>query len=106
MKKFFDDNKVMFIAILSSLLIVIQQALSNTAMDWIAIGYAAGIAVLGAIANAWHGKGFTILGIIGTVSYAFVDLMQGGHFTWKQFILSAVFALITAVIKPQTADKP
>lgn len=99
MKQFLADNKVMIISLLMAIVMVVQQALTNTSWDWLAIGYAGGIAILGVIANAWKGQGFTILGIIGTVAYAFVDILNGGHFTWKQLILSAMLAIITAAIK-------
>ena len=109
MKAFITKYQVLIVSLLMAILMVVQQALTNDALNWIAIGYAALIAVLGVIANAWKGKGFTILGMIGTAAYAFIDIWNGGHFTWKQFILSALLAIITAAIKslqPPTTTQP
>lgn len=106
MKAIIAKYQVLIVSLLMAILMVIQQAVSNTAMDWVAIGYAVLIAVLGVIANAWKGKGLTIFGIIGTVAYAFIDIWNGGMFTWKQFILSAVMALIMAAIKSLQPPTP
>lgn len=94
MKKFLNDNKVVIAAVISAIVLVLQQALSTPPVNWKAIGMAALIAVLGVLANQWKGKGLTIFGIIGNLSYAFVTIWQTGTFTWNEFILQAVLAVL------------
>lgn len=100
MKKFLKENQVALFSALVAVGMVLQQALGDAEMSWVAIGYAALVAGLGRIANAWRGKGLTLLGIIGTVSYAFTDVAMGGEFSWRQFILSTLIAFIFAGMHP------
>jgi hypothetical protein len=97
MKKFIDHNKVLLSAIVAALMMTIQQALSARQTSFKVIGFAVLIAVIGVIANQWKGKGVTITGIVGTLAGVFINLYQTGTFTWNEFILSAVVALLTAV---------
>lgn len=104
-KEFIAKNIVLVIAILSGMVIVLQQAFSDPSMNWTAIGFAIVLMILGKIANAWRGQGLTISGIIGTAAAAFVDTWNGGQFSLKQFIISLAIALLLAVVaslKPQT----
>lgn len=96
MKKFLNENKVTLISALGAVAIVLQQAMGEQEISWPAIAFAAVVAFLGRIARAWRGKGLTMVGIIGTVAYAFSEAAMGGAFSWDQFILSAMVALIAA----------
>jgi hypothetical protein len=108
MKKFLNDNKVVIAAIVSAIILVLQQALSTPPINWKAIGMAVLIAVLGVLANNWKGKGITILGIIGNLSYAFVTIYQTGQFSWNEFILQSVLAILMTIapsITPERVEK-
>lgn len=95
MKNFISKNKVLFAALVSALILVLQQAMTSQATDWKAIGWAALIALLGVIGNQWKGKGISVTGIIGTLAYNFTTIYQsGGKFSWDQFILTSVIALL------------
>jgi hypothetical protein len=105
MKKWISDNAVFLSALLSAIIVSLQQALSNSVIDWKAIGWALIVVVLGTIGNQWKGKGLSLSGIVGTVAYNFVTIWQTGTFTWSQFILTTVIALlmlITATLQPQS----
>jgi hypothetical protein len=105
MKKFLNDNKVVIAAIVSAIILVLQQALSAPPINWKAIGMAALIAVLGVLANNWKGKGITILGIIGNLSYAFVTIWQTGQFSWHEFALQAVLAILMTIAPTVTPER-
>jgi hypothetical protein len=105
MKKWISDNTVFLSALLSAIIVSLQQTLSNSVIDWKAIGWALVIVVMGVVGNQWKGKGLSLTGIIGTVAYNFVTIWQTGTFTWNQFILTTVIALlmlVTATLQPQT----
>lgn len=93
---FIQKNKVMIAAFLSALILVLQQALADHSTDWKAIGFAALIAFIGVIANQWSGQGLTITGIIGTLAGVFYNNWSTGTFTWNEFILTALIAVLTA----------
>ena len=82
-----------------------QQSLSSGATDWKAIGFAAFISVLGVIANQWKGQGVTVTGIIGTLAGVFNNNMTTGQFTWNEFILSSLLALLMAVTASLQPEK-
>lgn len=98
MKKFLSENKVLLSAIVSALVLVFQQALATPPVNPKAIALASLIAILGVIANQWRGKGLTILGILGNMSYAFVTIWQTGSFTWNEFFVQALLAVLTAIL--------
>ena len=53
------------------------------------------------MSNAWRGQGVTLLGIIGTLAYVFVqNLTSGTTLDWSKIILMAVVAIISAVAPP------
>lgn len=104
---FINNNKVLVSALISALVLVLQQALQSGSTNWKAIGFAALIAVIGVIANQWKGKGLTILGIIGTLAGVFHTIWTTGTFTWNEFILSALLAILSAVAASlQPGDQP
>ena len=105
MKKWILANKVFLSALISAVIVSLQQALSKATTDWKAIGWALVIVILGTIGNQWKGKGVSITGIIGTVAYNFVTIWQTGTFTWGQFSLTTVVALLMMVadtLQPQS----
>lgn len=108
MKNFLSDNKVVIAAIISAVVLVLQQALSAPPINWKAMGMAALIAVLGVLSNQWKGKGLTIMGIIGNLSYAFISIQSTGTFSWEQFGIQALLALLTTLaptVMPERIDE-
>jgi len=97
---FIEKNKIMILGFLGAIAVALQGFIGQPTVEWKAIGFAAFMAVLSYAANEWRGQGVTALGIIGTIAYTFVQLNQTGTFTWKDFILSALVAVITAVSGP------
>lgn len=106
MKNFIQKNAVLVMALVSALTLVLQQAMMNHSTDWKAIGFACFIGVLSVFSNQWQGKGVTVLGIIATLAGTFTTIWKTGTFTWNEFILSAIVALLTAVagtLQPKTS---
>lgn len=62
--------------------------------------YAGLMAVLSYLSTQWRGQGMTITGIIGTLSYVFVNMHNSGTFTWTEFMLSGFVALLSIVAPP------
>lgn len=70
--------------------------------------YAGLMAALSFIATEWRGQGVSITGILGTLAGVFVTMQTDGTFTWAQFVVSAVLAVLAAVApppKPLTYEK-
>ena len=98
---FFEANKVFITGLLASITMVLQQFLMEPSVDWKAVGLAAGVAVLSYIANQWRGQGVTILCIIGTLAYVFVqNFASGVPLEWSKIILAAIIALSFAFAPP------
>lgn len=98
---FFTTNKVFILGLLAAIVVVLQQFIMEPSIDWKTVGLAVGIAALSYIANLWRGQGITILGIIGTLAYVFVqNLTSGTKLDWSKIILMAVVAIISAVAPP------
>lgn len=87
-------------AIIGAVMLVLQQYIGQPSPDLKVIGFAALIAAIGAAGSFLKGKGLTVGGIAGTVLYTFYNVYQSGTFTWNEFILSAVVALL-ALFSPQ-----
>ena len=100
MQTFFLKNKVFLIGLAGAVTVVLQQFLGQPTVDYKVIGYAVGMAVLSYVANQWRGQAATVLGVLGTLAGTFVAIQQTGTFTWNQFIISAVAALLAAVASP------
>lgn len=100
MKQFWEKNKVFILGLLASISVVVQQFAGSAEIEWKAIGYAVLMATLSFVANKWRGEYVTITGIVGTLAGVLVLTLQTGKFTWSQFILSAVAALLAAVAPP------
>lgn len=100
MKDFFIKNKVFLLGLAGAIAVVVQQFLGTTEINWKVIGFAAGMAALSYAANQWRGQGVSILGIVGTLAGTFVSIHNTGNFTWNQFILASIAALLAAVAPP------
>ena len=99
-KNFFTKNKVLLLGLLSAIAVAIKGFTAGPEIQWKAVGFAALMAALSYIANQWRGQGVTALGIMGTLAYTFVQLNQSGTFTWNQFILMSIAAILAAVAPP------
>lgn len=100
LRGFFLTNKVFILGLLGAMAVALQQFIANATIDWLAVGYAVGIAGLSYIANQWRGQGLTITGIIGTLAYVFVENYQGGKLDWAKLILMGIIAVLGAVAPP------
>lgn len=98
---FFTTNKVFILGLLAAIAVVLQQFLAEPTVDWKTVGLAVGIAILSYVANLWRGQGVTILGIIGTLAYVFVqNFASGVPLDWNKLILAALIAISFAVAPP------
>lgn len=107
-KDFLIKNKVFLLGFAAAIAVALQQFLGNAVVDYKVVGFAALMAALSYVANQWRGQGVTIFGILGTLAGTYVSIYSTGHFTWNQFILSAVAAVLSAVApppKPATYEK-
>lgn len=98
MKLFLQKNAVLISAMISALVLVLQQAISTHSTDLKAVGFAAFIGVLSVFSNKWPRKDFTVGGILATLAGVFTTIWTTGTFTWNEFILSAIVALLTAML--------
>jgi membrane protein implicated in regulation of membrane protease activity len=98
MKQFWYKNKVFILGLLGSIALAIEPFAANTSDDvkWKVVGFAALVAVLSYFAKEWRGQGLSIVGILGNVSAVFVTVWNTGNFSWNQFILQLILAIITA----------
>jgi peptidoglycan/LPS O-acetylase OafA/YrhL len=109
MKQFISKNKVVIAAVVAAIIMTLQQATQSGETSWKAIGLAVLFALIGVFANQWKGKGLTITGILGTLANAFITIQQTGQFSWDQFIMSAIIALLLAVsgsLQPEPHEEP
>ncbi len=99
-KAFWNKNKIFILGLLGSLALAIEPFATTTTDDvkWRVIGFAVLMAVLSYFAKEWRGQGLSIVGIIGNSAGVFVTLQSTGHFTWNQFILQLILAIITAAM--------
>lgn len=99
---FFVKYKVFLTGLAGAVALALNQLLSSTghAEDLKVYLYAAIMAILSYIATQWRGQGVTILGIIGTLSGVFVNMHNSGTFTWNQFVLYSVVALLALFSPP------
>jgi hypothetical protein len=90
-------NSPLLAAVVGALLIVLEQAVIEKNFDLKVVGFAALIAVLGAVSTALKGKGASFAGVIGTVGFTLYTIIQTGPFTWNEFILTAALAVVTTI---------
>jgi hypothetical protein len=106
MKQIIQKNYVLISALISALSLVLTDAMKTGATDWKAMGFAALVAILGAIANSWKAKGLTVTGLIGSVSGAIVTILNDGYTTWNEIILASLVAIITTASSGLSAFAP
>lgn len=108
MTSIIQKNRVVILAFISAITLVLQQALATNETDWKVIGFAALIALIGTVANQFKGKGLTILGILATLAGSFTTIWETGTFTWNEFILSSIVAVLLAAaqsLQPEISKK-
>jgi ABC-type branched-subunit amino acid transport system permease subunit len=94
-------------AIIGAITLVLQQYLGKEEVSFKVIGFAVLIAVIGVVSTFLKGKPSTLAAIIGTVGYTFYDMWTGGTFSWEQFILTgllAVLALFAPTVIPEKEE--
>jgi hypothetical protein len=106
---FWNRWKVFIIGLASSIVFALQELLSKTQaeQDTKVYLYAVLMAALSFVATQWRGQGMTLIGIVGTLAATFVSLNQTGNFSWTQFIIYGLAAVLSAVApppKPQTYE--
>lgn len=98
---FWDKWKVFILGLAGAVAIALQELLANNPTpDYKVYAYAALMAALSFVATEWRGKNVSITGIIGTLAGVFVSLNTTGTFTWNQFILSGIAAVLATVAPP------
>lgn len=99
MKHFWDKNKVFILGALGAIALALEPFINNTneELKWKVVGFAALMAVLSFLAKEWRGQATSIIGILGNLAGVFVTVQNTGKFTWNQFILQAIVAIIAAV---------
>lgn len=102
MKQFLDKHKVFILGLLGSVALALQPFINNASdeIKWKSVGFAALMAVLSYLAKEWRGQAISIVGIIGNLAGVYVTIQQTGAFSWTQFIMQGLVAIIAAV----TAD--
>ena len=100
--EFLLKYKVFLSGLLGAIGVSLQELLTTTSgtVDWKVYGFALLMAVLSYFANQWRGQGITVLGILGTLSGVFVATQQAGGFTWTQFVILSIAAMLSAVAPP------
>lgn len=91
--------------IAAAVALALQQFLGNSEASTQVILMAVLLAVLGVVGTQLKGKGLTIAGIIGTLAYTFVTVYNGEAFTWKEFILASVIAILSLVAPSAVPEK-
>lgn len=95
-RQFIQAHLVLISALLSAALLTLQQLLSKKETSTQAILFALFIAALGVFARRWRGQGLTVAGIFSTLCGVGYDIIQSGTFTWNEFVLSVLVALLSA----------
>lgn len=94
---FWNKHKVFILGLLAAISVALQQFVgTDAAADYKVVGFAVFMAVLSYLASKWRGQGVSITGIIGMLAAAFITEWQTGKFSWSQFAIQAIVALIAA----------
>ena len=103
MKDFFMKHKVLILGLLGAVALVLQEFISQPSPNWKVIGFAVLMGALSYLAREWRGQGMSILGIVGNLAGVFVTIQQTGNFTWSQFAVQAILAILaTAAPQPKS----
>lgn len=94
--------RVFIIGAVSSVVFALQEMINKPVEDQhVKVYILAGVVALTSyVASQWRGQGVTVLGTIGSLCYTFATLYQTGNFTWGQFILASMAAIMAAVAPP------
>jgi len=102
MRTFLNKYKVFLSGLAAAVAVSLNQLLSTTghSQDLKVYLFATLMAALSFISTQWRGQGITIFGIVGTLSGVFVTMNQTGTFSWQQFIMFGVAAILSSVAPP------
>lgn len=100
-QSWFNRNKVLFIGLLSAVAVAmtpfVQTGDVGDTVTWAAIGYAAMLATIAFLGNAWRGQGATLFGVIGTALTTISNLLvSGSDIPPRQFIIQVVLQTFIA----------
>lgn len=95
----FYKSKVFWSGLAGAAALVIQQFVGQTQIDYPALALALLVAVGGYVATTLRGQNMsTWLGAIGNVIWAALEVYRSGNFTWDQFAIHAVLAVIAYIM--------
>lgn len=100
-------NIPLWSAIIGAAILALQQFVGKPGTNVKVILFAVLIAVVGAASTVLKGRGASLVGILGTVGYTFFQIWNNGTFTWTEFLVSGLIAVLTLVaptLIPQQAD--
>jgi hypothetical protein len=99
---FWEKWKVFFIGLAGSVGLALTEFLKTNSqtIDYKVLGFALLISVLSYVSTTWRGSNVTILGMLGSLVAVAVTMLQNGAFSWQQFILYAVVAILGMVASP------
>lgn len=102
MKNFLAKYKVFLSGLAAAIAVSLNQLLSSSghSADLKVYLFAGLMAALSFLSTQWRGQGVTILGIVGTLAGVFVTMQQTGTFTWNQFIMLGIAAILSTVAPP------
>lgn len=95
MNEFFNNNKVFILGLLASIAVGLQE-LTVPDPSLKVIGFAVFSGALSFIANQWRGRGMSLVGIIGNLAGVYLTIQETGEFTWTQFMVQAIIAILAA----------
>jgi len=103
---FWNKNKVFILGLLGAATVALQPFVgqADDAIKLKAVAFSLMMAVLSYFAKEWRGQALSITGIIGNLAGVFVTLQEAQQFTWIQFILQGVLAII-AVAAPDPKSR-
>lgn len=100
MKKFLQKYQVLIASIASAVTLALQQFITQTEIDYKAVGLAVLLAVAGVVGNEFRGKGVTVAGFLGVAATAFIAVQTTGNFTWPQFGFSVIVGFLALIAPP------
>lgn len=108
-ESFWEKNKVLILGLMSAVALAItpfaQTGDPGEVVKWTTVGFAAMIAVLSYLGNAWRGQGLTIFGLIGNAAAVAGSLLaQGSLVNPQQFIMQLVIQTFIAVAMAAGSD--
>lgn len=103
MKFLISKNKVFILGLLAAISVVLQEFVGQPTIDPKVLLFAVLMALLAYLANQWRGQGLSIAGIVGNLAGVFITVHETGNFTWVQFLLQGIIALIAVASTPPEA---